>query len=287
MKKFIFSVIILTVLSLSFGVVNSVEAKVATKAQCQAHGGYVANDGSGICWLTPCGNLAGYSNIAYVCPPGMVQSGNTCVTPTAGSCNATPYYCNAGSAAYGTITGDYWTWSCLGIGGGSNASCSKEICAGQPTYNQPTNSCVCPSPKIVSGTSCVFPPTTTPTPTPTPVTGGGTGGNTGGNTGGGGANNSFNASMGAIDIFRASPPLINKGGSCIIQYSISSNGATLPDLVCKINNILVQATTSTKSETYSNVQNTTNYTFTCTGNSGAYTESKTATCNVVPGVSEI
>ena len=82
------------------------------------------------------GNLSGYSNVATVATLGTAVNG-TCGTANLGTFAVAPSgvaLCSAGTPSTLTGTGP-WSWTCQGLNGGSNASCSASyappgVCSG-------------------------------------------------------------------------------------------------------------------------------------------------------------
>ncbi len=73
---------------------------------------------------------SGYSGACnYTCNNGTwSQASNSCVlTPVNGVCAATHYSCSAGTSVNNAESSPNWTWTCNGLNGGTNASCSQPI----------------------------------------------------------------------------------------------------------------------------------------------------------------
>ncbi len=65
-----------------------------------------------------------------ICASGSWWNGSVCaVTVVNGICASTHFNCNAGSSANNAGSGP-WTWSCVGSGGGTTASCSEPLGGG-------------------------------------------------------------------------------------------------------------------------------------------------------------
>ncbi len=70
----------------------------------------------------------------------------TILIGTNGSCSSTPYGCSAGTSANNAESTTSWTWTCVGLGAGTNASCSQTkptgtLTAANCTIPDGSNSC--------------------------------------------------------------------------------------------------------------------------------------------------
>ena len=66
-------------------------------------------------------------NSDWIIVGGWTAMNFTVLQPVNGVCSASHYGCNAGNSANNAVNSPNWTWSCNGINGGSNASCSEYI----------------------------------------------------------------------------------------------------------------------------------------------------------------
>ena len=87
------------------------------------------------------------SSATATCAGGTAFNNGVCAPISGGSCGATHYTCNAGTSINNSENSPTnWTWTCTGVNGGANTSCSEPI----PVATNLTGAC--PSP----GTSAAF-----------------------------------------------------------------------------------------------------------------------------------
>jgi hypothetical protein len=99
------------------------------------------NSGYSINSVSGCnGSLSGSTYTTGAITSACTVSATFTANPVNGVCSATHYNCTAGTSVNNAVNSPNWTWTCNGLYGGTNASCSEAIPA-------PTNfTSSCPSP---------------------------------------------------------------------------------------------------------------------------------------------